>query len=649
MYIAKRYLSRRTVVRGFVVPTLALVSLFSTVTARAASWVQPDDTRLPEAAQNGDQATVQALLRDHVFVDSAEGDGTTALHWAAYQNNLALAEELLNAHANVNAETRLESVTPLYMACESGSAPMVELLLKHGANVNQADGLGTTPLMMAAASGNAAVVKVLLDHGAGVNVKEHAHEQTALMFAANLDRADVISVLLAHGADPNAVSKVEPTHKPVTTIDQRQGAALPEKQSAAKPGEKPVINAGVMPVPDGKTDQKQGTALSVTGSKPGEKLVSSNAGVMPVPDGKKDDKKDDAAAYRNKGVATMGGMTPLLFAARQGNIAATTALLAGGANINEVSGSEHTPPLVMAIMNGHYDLAKMLVEHGADVNLANDEGVAPLWATIDVQWPPTEWSIEPSVTQEKTDYLSMMKLLLAHGESPNTRIKEEPWERVQSENRKWTKDPGATAFFRAAQAWDVSAMKLLKDNGADLTIPTDQGTTPLMTAAGLGWAPMWSMTAASTPMAAVQYCVGLGANVNAQNKLGYTALHGAAFTGDLKVIQYLVDHGADVKAKSKAGDTVADLANGPFEKSQLHPDAVALLVKLGSVNSNNCRSSSCEIKLGTNVRPGEPHEVGASTAATGSTTPAAGSATPAAGSTTPIDVTLTTGKKPSIK
>src|ERR1700679_751752 len=152
MYITKRHLSRRTVLRGLAAPTLVLVSLFSTVTSRAATPLQPD-TRLPEAAQNGNQAEVQALLKAHVSVDSAEGDGSTALHWAAYQNNLALAEELLDAHANVNAVTRIEALTPLYMACESGSAPMVELLLKHGANVNQADGLGTTPPMMGAPPG----------------------------------------------------------------------------------------------------------------------------------------------------------------------------------------------------------------------------------------------------------------------------------------------------------------------------------------------------------------------------------------------------------------------------------------------------------------------------------------------------------------
>jgi ankyrin repeat protein len=535
------------------------------------------------------------------------------LHWAAYQNNLALAEELLDAHANVNAVTRLESLTPLLLTCESGSAPMVELLLKHGANVNQGDGLGTTPLMMAAAAGNADVVKILIDHGAEVNAKEHAHEQTALMFAANLDRADAIGVLLAHGADPNVETKVVPAPR----IDFKAAyvtAAKGDAKAKAVPEEDPDA-----------ADDNAAEEATATVSKPAEKLVSTDA--------KKAGGTDDAAkTYRHNGANMMGGMTPLLFAARQGNITAATALVAGGANINEVSGSEHTTPLVLAIMNGHYDLAKMLVEHGADVNLANDEGVAPLWATIDVQWAPHEWSPEPLVGQQKIDYLSLMKLLLAHGENPNARLKDLPWERVLSENRNWIKDPGSTAFFRAAQAWDVPAMKLLKDNGADPAIPTDQGTTPLMAAAGLGWSANFTTTAAPTTMEAVQYCMSLGADVNAQDKLGYTALHAAAFMGDLKVIQYLVDHGSNVKAKDKAGDTVADLANGLFEKSLLHPDAVALLVKMGSTNSNNCRSDLC-------VVPSKDEKKVAA-----ATTPAAVSTPP----TTPMNVTLTTGsdKKP---
>jgi ankyrin repeat protein len=590
----------------FAVPALIAVSLFATVSSRAATPLQPD-TRLPEAAQNGNQAEVQALLRAHVSVDSAEGDGSTALHWAAYQNNLALAEELLDAHANVNAVTRLGSLTPLLMACESGSAPMVELLLKHGADVNQANGLGTTPLMMAAAAGNADVVKVLVDHGADVNAKEHANEETALMFAANLNRADVISILLAHSADPNAASKVFPAPKvaPLAPTGKKEPSQIAEELA------------------------EDNAAEEATASKPAEKLASVDAkptagsvanspkiSATTTPNAKKAGVADDAR--RRRGATMMGGMTPLLLAARQGNIPAVTALIAGGAKINEVSGSEHSTPLVVAIMNGHYDLAKVLVEQGADVNLANVFGVAPLWATEDVQYAPIEFSNEPLVDQEKTNYLALMKLLLAHGANPNARITETPWERIMTEDRNWLKYPGATVFFRAAQAWDVPAMKLLKDNGADPTIPTTLGTTPLMVAAGLGWAPMYSTTAVPTTMEAVQYCISLGADVNAQDKLGYTALHGAAFVGDLKVIQYLVDHGEKTDAKTKSGDTVADLANGPFEKSRPNPDAVALLVKLGSTNSNNCRSSECVVPTKEDKKPAL-----ASTAAVVSTTPAA--------------------------
>jgi hypothetical protein len=219
-------------------------------------------------------------------------------------------------------------------------------------------------------------------------------------------------------------------------------------------------------------------------------------------------------------------------------------------------------------------------------------GVAPLYATIDVRWPPHEWSAEPIVDQEKTDYLTLMKLLLAKGANPNAQIKKQVWSRILSENRNWIDPTGSTAFWRAAQADDVKAMEVLKAGGADPNMPSKIGTTPLMVAAGLGWSANYSTTS-PTRLAAIQYCMSQGADVNAKDTLGYTPLHGAAFVGDLKNIQYLVDHGAKIDAKTKAGDTVADLANGPFEKSLPNPEAVALLEKLGSVNSHNCRSSDC--------------------------------------------------------
>jgi ankyrin repeat protein len=570
----------------FAVPALMLASLV----ARAASPLQPDD-RLAEAARRGDRVAVQTLLRTRVPVDSAEGDGSTALHWAAYQDNLAVAEELLNAHASVNAVTRVQALTPLMMACQSGSAPMAELLLKHGADVNQANSLGTTPLMMASASGSAAAVKMLLDHGADANVREHVHEQTALMFAANMDRAEVIRVLLVHGADANAASKVMPVPK-ISFRPANAVVAPVAKGKDTKGKESFEVGAGA----DGEKSVKD---IPAAKSKSGEKVASADAKAMPGDasdtadaDGKKAAADPVVRMFRENGAKQMGGMTPLLYAARQGNIAAATALLDGGAKINEVSGAEHTTPLVLAIANGHLDLAKVLVEHGADVNLANDQGVTPLWATVDVQWPPHEWSPEPLVDQEKTDYLTLMKILLAHGENPNARLGKQVWERVMSENRNWIDPAGATAFWRAAQAEDVKAMRLLKDAGADPSIPSKMGSTPLMVAAGLGWSANYSTTS-PTQMEAVQYCMSLGADVNAHDDMGYTPLHGAAFVGDLQIIHYLVDHGAKTDVKTKAGDTVADLANGPFEKSLPNPDAVALLEKLGSGNSHNCRSSDC--------------------------------------------------------
>jgi len=575
----------------FSITALMLASVLPPVMALAALPLQPD-VRLPEAVKRGDRVAVESLLRSHVPVDSAEGDGSTALHWAAYSDNLALAEELLAAHANIDAVTRVGALTPLYMACQSGSASMIELLLKHGAHVNQPNSLGTTPLMIAAASGSTAAVTVLLDHGADANLREYMHDQTALMFAANMNRGEVIRILLTRGADPNAASKVTTIPK----INFKGGDfAVPEPGKDA---------ANKVALEKGTGAQGEKTAEG-TASKAAEKLEIATAdakltpGSVPnksaTPVSTSDVKTDDdpaKKAFRDRGAKLMGGMTPLLYAARQGNISAAAALLDGGAKINGVSGSEHTTPLVLAIANGHYDLARLLVERGADVNLANDMGVTPLYATVDVKWAPHEWSPEPLVDQEKINYLQLMKLLLQHGENPNARLEKQVWSRVLTENRNWTDPAGATAFWRAAQADDVEAMHVLKNGGADPNITSKTGTTPLMVAAGLGWSANYSTTS-PTRLAAIQYCMSLGADVNAHDDLGYTPLHGAAFVGDLKNIQFLVDHSAKTDVKTKAGDTVADLANGPFEKSLPNPDAVVLLEKLGSPNSHNCRSSDC--------------------------------------------------------
>jgi uncharacterized protein len=587
----------------FAAPFLAL-SLATVAGARTVSSSTPDD-RLSQAVQRGDRAAVESLLVSHVPVDSAEGDGTTALHWAAYQNNVALAELLLNAHANVNAKTRINAATPLFMACQNGSAPMIELLLKHGAEVNGANSLGTTPLMVAAASGNAAAVKVLLDHGAEVNARESAHEQTALMFAANLDRGDAIRVLIEHGADPNLQSKVAAIEKPVRqfgnfngndpnadpSADPSAGAAAPRRGKAADP----TATAEKAADPTAAAEKAEADTVAQPDTK---KTIAANEKLpgIPIPEQHQEVVTADAQTakriQRDRGATMMGGFAPLHYAARQGSVSATIALLDKGANINEVTQSEQSTPLVLAIANGHLDVAKILVERGADVNKVNVMEETPLYATIDVQWVPHEWSPEPIVAQEKTSYLELMKLILDHGANPNARLGRSIWSRVLSENRVWIDVSGSTAFMRAAMADDLKAMQLLKDHGADPNIATSTGTTPLMAASGLGWGANYSATAPNR-MAAVQYCIAQGGKITAVDDLGFTSLHGAAFVGDLQLIKFLVDHGAKIDVKTKAGDTVADSANGPFEKSLPQPAAVALLVSLGAPVPNNCRSSDC--------------------------------------------------------
>jgi ankyrin repeat protein len=304
-------------------------------------------------------------------------------------------------------------------------------------------------------------------------------------------------------------------------------------------------------------------------------------------------KKTEVAKHRRKGPTITGGVTPLLFAARDGHMEAARALVESGADVNDPGKGEKIPPLVMAIANGHYDLGKYLLDHGADAKVASDAGLTPLYATIDMQWAPYAWLPQPIIAQEKTSYLELMTALLDHGADPNARLKQKVWFRALAGDNAWVDPAGATAFWRAAEADDLAAMRLLMAHGANPNTPTDKGVTPLMVTAGLGWAPNFSRNAPDSWMAAVKYCLELGADINAQDLNGYTVLHGVAFRGDNEMINFLVEKGAKVDFKTKKGDTIADMANGPFQHSIPHAETVALLEKLGSANSHNCRSDQC--------------------------------------------------------
>jgi uncharacterized protein len=582
------------------------------------------EVRLADAAQQGDRAAVRDLLNQKEDVNKAQGDGMTALHWAASNDDLEMVQLLLSAGANVKAETRLGAITPLFMACKSGNASIVEALLKAGASASAPDAHGTTPLMMAAAAGGADAVKVLLEHGADANAKETSHGQTALMFAAAFDRDAAIKVLMAHGADAKITTKaVDPGCGSVFDVNgcvetdengdpvDENGKPLPkEKESdkAKSPEGKAPASAKVEPDAKAQPDKVAGTTpdstTQVADLQAQVQKLSAQIDELQKHPGAKPKKSKDAAADKNvaaaakkkrerHGATVMGGMTALLFAARDGQMEAARALLEAGADVNDAGAGEKMTPLVLAITNGRYDLAKYLLDHGADPKLSAESGLTALYATIDMQWAPYAWYPQPITVQEKTGYLDLMKALMEHGADPNARLKKHVWFRALPEDGTWVDAAGATPFWRAAQSDDLVAMQLLVEHGANPWLATTQGDTPLMVAVGLGWALNFSRNAPDSWMAAAKYCIDLDSDVNAVDEKGFTALDGAAFRGDNEMIQFLVKSGAKVDVKSKKGDTVADFANGPFHHSIPHPETIALLEKLGSKNSNNCRSDQC--------------------------------------------------------
>ena len=535
------------------------------------------DAELLEAAEQDDAVQVRILLKKHASPDAALADATTPLHWAAYNDDLPLVKLLLADGAAPDPRTRLRALTPLLMAAESGDAALLDVLLKAGAAVDATNDSGTTPLMIAAASGSTAAVSTLLTHGANINAREKTYGQTALFFAVDRNRGPVVRLLLAKGADPKVKTSIVKLERVSVGVN---GEVLDDKKN---------------PAANGKKDP----APSPSGEKRAEdtKTITEKKSTL-VPDDKVKDAYGFTAADRKKrvyGTQQVGGMTALLVAARDGQKEAADALLDAGADINQTNDTDHATPLIMALINGHYDLAQFLLGRGADPKLATSDGLAPLFALIDVQWSPHTWYPQPVIANEHVTYLDLAADLLNRGADPNAAISKRLWFRSFANDETWFDVEGSTPFLRAALAGDVAAMQLLVAHGADPNLATKSNDTPLMAAAGIGWAAYWTSNAPSARIDAVKFCLDHGAKVNAKDIKGYTALHGAAFRGDNEMVKYLISAGADIHATTKEGDSIADLANGLFEHAIPHPDTVALLETLGSVNSHKCRSNDCVV------------------------------------------------------
>jgi ankyrin repeat protein len=445
--------------------------------------------------------------------DATALDGLTPLHLAIKQNDLKTVDALIKRGADVKAATRY-GVTPIGIAALNGDVAILRRLLDAGADPNSATPGGETALMTAARTGNGQAVALLLDRRADVNAKDSVRSQTALMWAVTENHPDVVKLLVARGASVNAQTKVTAP----------RGEYVPARAGGAS----------------------------------GNGIIRQRA--LPTRD---------------------GGMSPLLFAVRDGNVAMTRLLLELGADINQSSGN-HTSPLLIALLNGQVALATELVQKGADPNLADDYRRGALFAAIELR----NFNHEkyPFLYDDGRDPLDLIKALLEKGANPNQRTDTTPVHGLMQFDGSWANFDGQTPFIRAALSGDIQVMRLLLQHGADPNIATVQGSTALMAASGINWIPAQTFTRTEADyVEAVKLCLERGADVNAANTLKLAAIHGAANRGWVSIIQILADHGATLDQPDVGGRTPMTFAEGTFlaiRPPVAKPDAIALLKQL---------------------------------------------------------------------
>jgi ankyrin repeat protein len=542
-------------------------------------------SEIADAAMSGDAAAVLKLIDEHADVNAIQSDGATALQWAIYRGDLATAKALVKAGASVTQANR-EGATPLSLACQNGNVDIVRLLLDAGADANESLPNGETALMMAARTGNVATLRLLLDRGANANAAESLRGTTPLMWAAAYEHPEAVKVLAEHGADVSARSKAIPRGRRPYLAPTVQSRLSEFVREIGQAGRRVTTGSGLGQVPP--EDPKEAAKLAKERERA---LAALEAAPAPAVDGGSDDIDGAPQAGANRTPEMWGGVTPLVFAARQGDIESAKVLLEQGADVNQQTEGGWTP-LLTAVQNRYYKLAALLLEQGADPRIQNKGGWSPHYIATDNR--NIEGGDYPT-RKPDMDHFEIIKLLIDHGADVNARMHASTETRTIFTHQ-WLYEEGATPFLRAAQSSDVPLMKLLLEHGADPKLHTDDGTTPLMVAAGIGWVEgvtyEWSRDA---NLETVKMLLDLGVDVNAHNSEGRTALMGAAHKGRNEIVQLLVDRGADLDAHDIGSrDTIhklsgvhwraIDYADGlvrvGVQSAIPHPETSALLRKL---------------------------------------------------------------------
>jgi uncharacterized protein len=436
---------------------------------------------------------------------AAQGDRVVDL---ARRQDRAAVRALVASGADVNV-AQADGATALHWAAHWDDIEMAGLLARAGARIDAANDFGVTPLLLASGNGRPAMIALLLEAGADTNLAA-ASGEVPLMIAARAGNLEAVDGLLDRGAEVNYQAPGSGQTALMWAISERHAIVS-------------------------------------------RRLIERGADIH---------------------ARSTGGYTPLLFAARVGDLESAKMLLAAGADVNDKTPDE-TSALVVAVVRGHAAFAIHLLERGADPNASATGYTALHWASGSWETELTgpngidadgaeEWQSLPGVPHGKVE---LIRALLARGADPNARLAKPPprvgYTQLPIEHRVVGVNPfpGATPFLLAAMAGDVEVMRVLAENGADPSLASKDGTTPLMVAAGLGRYLAESRVTEVRALDTVKLALALGGEINAVNDSGNAALHGAAHIKANTIIKFLAGNGADVNLRNKRGQTPLMIAD----------------------------------------------------------------------------------------